>query len=388
MRTFLSYFVKPEILSKCTTGKQLLRVDLKDENLLSNDHLFVGSAASKVIAKLGKSHPDVVSFLEKAKLAYKKCGEYIQKKLPLENKLLKAFSALDPLFVCTPNELVLGRLLSIPQLVQNILTKEEEELYEKEIRSLLIDSKLPPALDDEGKEVDCLLWWISISTIYPNVFKMVSAVLSIFHGPRVESSFNVMGDILDKNSGRTNMTTYSAIQSIKYSLQARQPLAKNRSVSMFSRKDRLYSPVDSKLTRNMRNAYELNNIEQEKKRDELQKRKELFEIDTNERITRDKLKENNSANAEAAKLEHAKILQLAYTPKRKLDADGSSGIESKKKCSENEDSQAGPSTASVLPTEDEEVQIVSMESAANLKTTKKLKKKRQGTLNCYISEKK
>jgi len=55
---------------------------------------------------------------------------------------------------------------------------------------------------------------------------------------------------------------------------------------------------------------------------------------------------------------------------------------------ENEDSQAGPSTASVLPAEDEEVQIVSMESASNMKTTKKLKKKRQGTLNCYISKKK
>ena len=112
------------------------------------------------------------------------------------------------------------------------------------------------------------------------------------------------------------MTTYSAIQSIKYSLQSRQPLAKNRSVSMFSRKDRLYSPIDSKLTRNMRKAYKLNNIEQDKKSDELQKRKEFFEIDTNKFVTGSKLKENNSANAEAAKLEHAKILQLAYTPKK------------------------------------------------------------------------
>ena len=50
---------------------------------------------------------------------------------------------------------------------------------------------------------------------------MSSALLTIFHGPRVESSFSVMGEVMDKKSGRMNMSTYSAIQTVKYSLNAK-----------------------------------------------------------------------------------------------------------------------------------------------------------------------
>ena len=45
--------------------------------------------------------------------------------------------------------------------------------------------------------------------------------LTVFHGPRVESSFSVMGHVMDKKSGRMNVSTYSAIQTVKYSLAAK-----------------------------------------------------------------------------------------------------------------------------------------------------------------------
>ena len=50
---------------------------------------------------------------------------------------------------------------------------------------------------------------------------MSLALLTIFHGPRVESSFSVMGDVMDKKSGRMNEPTYSAIRTVKYSLNAK-----------------------------------------------------------------------------------------------------------------------------------------------------------------------
>ena len=50
---------------------------------------------------------------------------------------------------------------------------------------------------------------------------MSSALLTIFHGPRVESSFSVMGEVMDKKSGRMNISTYTAIQTVKYSLNAK-----------------------------------------------------------------------------------------------------------------------------------------------------------------------
>ena len=83
---------------------------------------------------------------------------------------------------------------------------------------MLVDAQLPSALDSKRDDIDCLTWWISVSKKYPVVFKVVRAVLSIFHGPRVESSFSTMGDIIDKKSGRMNIETYAAIQTIKYAL--------------------------------------------------------------------------------------------------------------------------------------------------------------------------
>ena len=50
---------------------------------------------------------------------------------------------------------------------------------------------------------------------------MSLALLTIFHGPKVESSFSVMGDVMDKKSGRMNVSTCSAIQTVKYNLNAK-----------------------------------------------------------------------------------------------------------------------------------------------------------------------
>ena len=317
VRTFFSYFVKPDVLVNCKTGPQLIGLELKPEHLLPKELMFVGVAASKLIDKLGKTHEDVVKFLNDTVSAYLSCGRYIQKKLPLENYVLKTFTSIDPLFITSPNKLVLERLESLPKILTNILGDEEETLYQEQVRALLLDGQLPAALDEGGEEVDCVRWWVSISTKYPVVFKMVIAVLSNFHGPRVESSFNVMGDVLDKKSGRMNMSTYSAIQTVKYGLKARQPSAKHMSVGNFSRGDKHYSPVNEKLAKNMRGAFNSYKQELVKKKEEKEAWEKLYEVEK-ESITRKKLKDDNSAATETAYLEHQKILELAYKTKRKL----------------------------------------------------------------------
>lgn len=164
--------------------------------------MFVGVAASKLIDKHGKTHTDVVKFLDNTASAYLSCGRYIQKKLPLKNNVLKTFSSIDPLFVTSPNKLVLERLVSLPKILTNILGDEEETLYQEQVRSLLVDGQLPVALDDSGEEVDCVKWWLSVSLKYPVVFKMVIAVLS----------------------------------NLKYGLKARQPSTKHMAVGNFSRR--------------------------------------------------------------------------------------------------------------------------------------------------------
>ena len=320
VKEFYSYFVNPSVLEKCKTAKQLLALDLKKENLLPSDLMFVGIKAKKLIEKLGKKHADVVYFLDKVEKAYVQCGEYIQSKLPLENKSLKALTSIDPLLVSNSNKNHLRRFLSLPTIMPTILSADEEELYEKEVRSVCVDSLLPSARDDQMNEVNCLDWWTSINNRYPTVFKMVTAVLSIFHGPRVESTFNVMGDVLDKKSGRMNMETYSAIQDIKYGLKTRQPLAQHRAVSTFAREDRLHTPVNSKLSNNMRNSRMVfNNVQMEKRKRKVQRMEEFKVKNAEVRQTAKKLKIDAVSMAEKSKEDHQKALDDAYTLRRLVD---------------------------------------------------------------------
>ena len=73
----------------------------------------------------------------------------------------------------------------------------------------------------------------------------------------MESSFSVMDDIMDKKSGRLNVSTYSAIQMVKYSLDAKTSHTfKPKSVQVFQRSHWLKSPVLSEGIRNSKKVYE------------------------------------------------------------------------------------------------------------------------------------
>ena len=212
IKNFLSYFVKPDVLVACKTGKQLKKCNLSPNSLLPKNLLLVGNLAKKLVTK-GAVNDDVVNkFLDETFAAYQSCGEYIQ------NEALKKFSVSDPKIVTSPNKLVLEWFNDIPTVLVNVLTSEEQDQYNLEVRKLLVDAQLPSALDSKRDYIDCLKWWISVSKKYLVVFKIVRAVLSIFHGPRVESSFSTMGDIIDKKSERMDIETYAAIQTIKYAL--------------------------------------------------------------------------------------------------------------------------------------------------------------------------
>ena len=65
-----------------------------------------------------------------------------------------------------------------------------------------------------------------------------------------ESSFSMMNDIIDSQSGRTEIDTYSAIMSVKYQLK----LAGVTVLSKFYRKDILRDPVDGNMCYYIRTA--------------------------------------------------------------------------------------------------------------------------------------
>ena len=128
--------------------------------------------------------------------------------------------------------------------MKHVLVDKEAEMYENDCQRLFVDLKLSDVLrDNEPVQADS--WWWQLNEKDPVLSKLSLAALTVFHGPRVESSFSVMGDVMDKESGRMNVSTYSAIQTVKYSLAAKASKIskKQKSVQIFHRKDKLKSPV-------------------------------------------------------------------------------------------------------------------------------------------------
>ena len=153
--------------------------------------------------------------------AYLACANYIQKKLPLENIVLKSIAAIGPELIVAGSKSVLKYLMGLPALI-SVLSDNELESYDMEVRRIVVDSTVPSIVDSDGNDVKCLDWWIQVKSKYPTIFKMATSILSIFHGPRVESSFSVMGDVINNKSGNMNVETLDAIQTVKYSLSVNQ----------------------------------------------------------------------------------------------------------------------------------------------------------------------
>ena len=107
----------------------------------------------------------------------------------------------NPLLVTSPNKIVLKCLLSLPNLVLNVLNDVQEQEFEGYVRDLLVPPDLLPVLvtgngNDDEREVDYVSRWLMVKPKYLVVFKMVTAILSIFHDPCVESILSTMRDMI------------------------------------------------------------------------------------------------------------------------------------------------------------------------------------------------
>ncbi|KAK6320350.1 hypothetical protein J4Q44_G00094570 [Coregonus suidteri] len=112
---------------------------------------------------------------------------------------------------------------------------------------------IDPCLASFTEGDDMVEWWphvLAQTLKYPALGNVVKGALSVFHGPRVESSFSWMNDIIDTGSTNMNISTFNAIQAVKYTLQSRQKTA----VEMFKRDDARFGEVDRRLCRNIRSA--------------------------------------------------------------------------------------------------------------------------------------
>ena len=168
--------------------------------------ISVGTIANKLLKKVNKDHLTMQDCLSNALKVYAECATYMAEKLPLENEFLKNIAAIDPIAI---TKSILQSLLKLPFLMKNVLVDEEAEVYENDCRRLFLDFNNLPDMLRDNKPVRVDNWWWQLNEKYPVFPKLSLAALTVFHGPMVESSFSVMGDVMDKKSGRMNVYVFS-----------------------------------------------------------------------------------------------------------------------------------------------------------------------------------
>eukprot|EP00745_Piridium_sociabile_P030649 TRINITY_DN50875_c0_g1_i4.p1 TRINITY_DN50875_c0_g1~~TRINITY_DN50875_c0_g1_i4.p1 ORF type:complete len:932 (+),score=185.05 TRINITY_DN50875_c0_g1_i4:61-2856(+) len=279
---FFSLFVKPSALlrenqkllksvsEESVSEKEELKsylksVDLdKPQNLQPLALVFVGKAAENILKAEHKKRPIVseavkTDFLKTVRTAYVSCGKSLQSKMPLENRNLVICQALDPQLRCSTA--TLQQLLKLPSVVKSL---DDSDDFRKEARSYTSSQTLTLQADRIDQ------WWGDLEVTYPLLCKGAQAMLSCFHGPLVESNFSAMSDILDSQSARTSIETYSATQCVRTHLSARGMTA----VQLFGKKNPLAEPVNMKLNKNFKNARSVNHQKQKAEREKEKMKRE------------------------------------------------------------------------------------------------------------------
>ena len=129
------------------------------------------------------------------------------------------------------------------------MSKEDLKTYTLEVQRFHTDSTLHVALLDTRLDT----WWALVFQTgkFPALSKMVAALLSCVHGPQVEGSFSVMGNVITTKPACLGIKTFDAIQSVKYSLKA----SETSTVQFFKKSDHLHNSVDSRLVCDMTCVY-------------------------------------------------------------------------------------------------------------------------------------
>lgn len=112
----------------------------------------------------------------------------------LQSKTLQCLSAMDP--ILRGHSQTGSELRKLTAMMDHLLPDVDTH---QEILQYNVDQSLPSFQDGD----DVVRWWACVDDTgkYPGLCQAVKAAMSIFHGPLVESSFN----IIDKKSTSFNI---------------------------------------------------------------------------------------------------------------------------------------------------------------------------------------
>ena len=254
-KTFLNRFVKSKKIVNMSPSMLKKSFEIKEDYLYPTNEMLVGRGTKLILKEMDGKHPDVVEFYCNVKKAFLETAKYMQNKLPLDNELFICLSAINPLHQFeNTTATYLDKLIDF---VKNVLNEEEKDSYQNEVLKYTIDEDLPafkpsPHSNGQGHQVRIDVWWGEVLKTgrFPNLAKLILAVLSCFSGPIVESSFNAMGDILDKRTFNLHMESYKGYQTVQYFLRAHG----HKAIQYFTRQDPHRSNIDTVLCNNIQTS--------------------------------------------------------------------------------------------------------------------------------------
>lgn len=249
---FLVLFMKHEVVSGCKTSKAFLKVDIDDSgNHLPEKLLYIGDEGVQIVNKLTKGDATVREFRTVLKKAYIACSKYMLKKLPLNKPLFIYFTGLNPSLRGQTS--TFSALMKLSNCLPTVVSASEKVRLDKEARSYQIDGRI-----EEFQGLEVSEYWAKISQLessgiicYPVLGKMVKAILTCFHGPSVESAFNLVGDIVTESRTSLNIESLDSVLTVKYFLFS----VNSTCIEAFGSNEPDKDPLTKDFSQNMINSW-------------------------------------------------------------------------------------------------------------------------------------
>lgn len=229
VRELLSKFMRPKAIP--LSHKEILKVDVRRRDLqLSNKRLSVGQFCYVAMNKARVERKVWVGHIyDSLREGYMRSAEFLLKNLPLDNIILAFLSALTPSII--QSDAVIGALTALGEALPNVVPPEEIGQLVEECWAYQMDVDMLLRVQSYIEE-DCRVdvdWWSHVASLknaerdvrYPILCKLVKALLSIFTGPLVEGSFNLMDDILEDDRCSMNVETYESLAVVKSIMKSR-----------------------------------------------------------------------------------------------------------------------------------------------------------------------
>ena len=241
VRQVLSLFMKRKYIP-IESVKELLK--LKDlicdrEKQLSDGKLGVGyySFAAYTNALTEKHCHWVTDLAKNLRQGYERCATMLLQKLPLTNRTIIRLSCLHP--AAFDEELFTTSITNLAKSLANVITEEEVGALNSEARDYSVDKDVASLVHsfDKTKRIDADFWALVFrlqshgGIRYPLLSRLVKALLSIFNGPLVESSFNLMDDCIRVDRSKISVENYEATALIRSSLKSKKVSATTMTVT-------------------------------------------------------------------------------------------------------------------------------------------------------------